>query len=905
MVSRHIRVGALAALLLGLPLVPAAAEPSLVRDFFPGTERISAFPELYLSSLVLDGVFYFPASDSAHGLELWRTDGTPAGTYRLTDICPGPCNASPSNFELYRGEIYFSADDGVSGIELWASTVAPGSSRRVRDLCPGPCSSHPRSLEGGGARLLFVATSGAEWQLWSSDGSRPGTAAVRSFCPYVETPDGFAYSCVERSVRLGGLLLLRVNGDLWKTDGTAAGTGPLADLVPNLPSSIGFLRQLGDAFLFWGDNALWRTDGTAAGTRRLRTADELGLDLSNPHFGRSIIWKGLLIWEVNWGLFLRSDGTPEGTLLLPKIPGSPNVLGFAPLEDYLVMQMQLPDLLWSTQGTPETTHQIQEVPGYSYGIAAAGDTALVCVQIPGSGATELWLSDGTAAGTVRAPYDGGDCSNLGDGPNIGGRTLYETHSSEVWGSDGTAAGTSLVHDFGEAPASGGPRDQIAWNGRLLFSARTSSTEAPLFSSDGSDAGTRVVSEEAGWASGLARAGNQVFFEAFEPPTPDYSFFKSLGLWKTNGSPAGTVRIGPGISGYRSPMPAGGALFFTAAREYSHYNQADHELFRTDGTPGHTGLVKNINNHSADTGFHHICYNAPSNPGPGIALNGRLLFAADEGLNGRELWVSDGTAPGTRLLRDIDRRRVPGAPPDSCDGRDETGLGSDPRDFIRYKNGVLFTASDGKTGRELWWTDGTAAGTRRVADLRPGPQGSNPRDLLLLNGKVWFLASTQAAGDALWRTDGTPQGTVLVHGLVLGGTPSWARSLTAAGDRLFFQLYNERTGAELWTSRGARASTRMVVDLRPGPAGSYPQMLTAAGGLLVFAADDGVHGLEPWKSDGTAAGTVRLGDIAPGLDASGPGPFTPVAGGSVLFGANDGEHGRELWVIPQEDLESEP
>ncbi len=53
------------------------------------------------------------------------------------------------------------------------------------------------------------------------------------------------------------------------------------------------------------------------------------------------------------------------------------------------------------------------------------------------------------------------------------------------------------------------------------------------------------------------------------------------------------------------------------------------------------------------------------------------------------------------------------------------------------------------------------------------------------------------------------------------------------------------------------------------------------------------------SNGTAAGTVLLGDIHPGLDASSPGPFTPIDGGLVLAGANDGEHGRELWAIPIE------
>lgn len=902
MLERHLRTVVLASLLTGLLVVPrAAAEPSLVRDLYPGTEPHPSYADTYSSRLVIDGVYYFPASDPAHGMELWRSDGTPAGTYRVTDICPGPCDARPVNMQAFRGEIYFSANDGVSGVELWASTGTPGSARRVRDLCPGPCGGHPLNLEATGERLLFIAGNGSKWQLWSSDGSRAGTVAVRSFCPFLEMPDGAAYSCAEGLLRLGDVVLFRVDGHFWRTDGTTAGTGPLSDVVPDIPSSYWGVGRMGNSFFFWGDDTLWRTDGTAAGTRRLRTAAELGLNTILLAHGPSIVWKEWLFFEGEWGKLLRTDGTPEGTLVISDIPDRPSLIGYAPLEDRLVFQLQGPYLLWSTQGTPETTQQVLELPGYAYGFGMAGNKALICVQTPGTEISHLWVSDGTAAGTHETSLDTGDCSFLGNAPNVGGRALYQDRVAVLRGTDGTEAGTSAIHDFSTGPAAGGPLEQIALNGRLLFSARTSETEAPLFISDGSDAGTQVVSETAGWARELGRLGNRVLFEAFEQAPPDYyPRLQSTGLWRTDGSPAGTVRVAPDIHGIGSPMPKGGSLFFSAAREYSYYNQPDVELFRTDGTPGHTGLVKNINIFSADTGFHHMCYNAPSNPGPGIELNGRLLFVADDGLHGRELWMSDGSAPGTRLLRDIDPRRIPEPPPGRCeDDREETGLGSDPRDFIRYRNGVLFTAADGKAGRELWWTDGTTAGTRRVADLRRGARGSDPHDLVLFRNRVWFIASAQGAGEGLWRTDGTGQGTELVHPLTRGGLPSWARSLTSAGDRLFFQLYNETTGAELWTSRGNAVSTRMVVDLRPGPAGSYPQALTAADGLLVFAADDGVHGLEPWRSDGTAAGTVLLGDIHPGLDASSPGPFTPVAGGLVLAGADDGEHGRELWAIPVE------
>lgn len=885
---------------------PAAAEPSLLRDLYPGTESFVASAGIGAAK-ENGGVLYFPAKDPAHGIELWRTDGTPAGTYRVTDICPGPCDSEPGEITPFKGEVYFSAKDGVSGYELWASNGTPGHARRVRDLCPGPCSSGPAGFQELNGRLLFEASIGTERGLWSTNGSRRGTVLLRHLC--AASGDPFPQCVFDGIHRVGDVVLFQMNDTrlgLWRSEGTPAGTGPFANVVPGgLPIDVARIVPVdGNAAFLWASDALWWTDGTGTGTRRLRTAAELGLPNDDLAFTvRSTIWHGMLFSILPTHpatTLLRSDGTPEGTILLGQLPADANLIAFAPLPDALLVVLQSPNVLWRTEGTPETTRQVMVLPGPVFGIAPVQEDAVFCVsQTETTGA--LWVTDGTEGGTrpvVGAPPTFG-CS-VTPIPLVGGRLLFLAEGWEVWGTDGTPAGTSLVHDFGEVPASSGPLSQIGLNGRLIFSARTSENEAPLFVSDGTTAGTREISRQAGWAQGFARVGGRVFFEARERtllsgrPT-----FTSLGLWSSDGTAAGTRMVKPSISSYRSPMPVGGALFFSAAREYGIGGEPDLELFRSDGSAEHTGLVRNINRFQIESGFHHICFSAPSDPGPGIDLNGRLIFTADDGLNGRELWISNGTAPGTRLLRDIDPRRLPQPPPRTCDDRQETGIGSDPAGFVRFRNGVLFTASDGRAGRELWWTDGTQAGTRRVKDLRPGAQGSNPHDLVVFGGRVWFVASAQGPGEGLWSTDGTPGGTKLVHSLSAGTFPSWAGELTVAGGRLFFRVYNETTGAELWTSGGATASTRRVADLRPGPASSFPQSLTAVGGVVIFAADDGVHGLEPWQSDGTAAGTVLLGDINPGLDASGPGPFTPVTGARALTGADDGVHGRELWVIPVE------
>lgn len=879
----------LAAFLLG---GSAAAEPYLVRDFAPGTAPFDAY--VNISDVRVGAAVYFAASDPDHGAELWRSDGTPDGTFRLTDICPGPCSSEPGFLEVFRGQIYFSAADGVSGHELWTTADRPGTSRRVRDICPGPCSGNPQDLAAMAGRLYFEATAGGESGLWATDGTRQGTALVRSLCPV---------DCIFGGLfKVGDVLLFQWNDTrigVWRTDGTAEGTGPFSELVPGLPGYLEILPAGPDAAFILTEDAIWWTDGTVAGTRRLKTEAELGLNPNGTFMSgyRSTVWNGMLITirsGFEGGEIVRSDGTPEGTVKIGKIPDGGNPIGFAAQEDVLFFVLQSPDVLWRTAGTAETTEQVMELPGYvrDIGPLPNGGAAICLYDSENTGT--LWLTDGTAAGTRRAEGAADGCGF--DSAEIGDRLLFTGNTRELWSTDGSTAGTIPLHDFGELPAPGGPLEQIAFKGRLLFSARTSETEAPLFLSNGTPRGTREISDEAGWARGFARVGGRVFFAARELfYDAGYLQSRSLGLWTTDGSTA--VQVDARIGSYGSPMPVGGTLFFSAAREYSYYGNPDLELFRSDGTRPGTGLVRNIDRFSADTGLHHICYNEPSSPGPGIALAGRLIFVADDGQRGRELWISNGTRAGTSLLRDIDPRSLDGPPPGSCDDRQRTGIGSDPRDFVRFRNGVLFTASDGKAGREIWWTDGSGAGTRRVRDLRPGAAGSEPHDLVLFQGRVWFVASSQGAGEELWRTDGTAQGTVLVRRLASGAAPAWARSLKVAGGKLYFVLSSELAGPELWLTEGAAASIRRVADLRPGPEGSYPQALTAVGDLLVFAADDGRHGLEPWQSDGTAAGTVLLGDIHPGRDASAPGPFTPIAGGLVLTGADDGEHGRELWALP--------
>ena len=332
----------------------------------------------------------------------------------------------------------------------------------------------------------------------------------------------------------------------------------------------------------------------------------------------------------------------------------------------------------------------------------------------------------------------------------------------------------------------------------------------------------------------------------------------------------TVLLRSGFVGLRLDVAfaiTGRTLYFTADDGVN-----GSELWKTDGTPEGTVLVEDIQ------------------PGGGgslplnfVLLGRTLYFTADDGEHGRELWKSDGTARGTRLVEDI----APGP------------ASSEPLGMVKVDHQrLLFTADDGSHGREPWVSDGTRAGTRLVEDIFPGPTSSGPDSpLVVKSGVVLFAADDGVHGRELWRSDGTPGGTRLVEDIRPGpeGSDLLVNSIqsTVVGRRLYFSADDGVHGHELWRSDGTPGGTRLVEDIRPGPEGSMPGGLKPLDGQLFFSADDGTHGREPWRSEGTAGDTILLADVFPGPGTSSPSGFP--ARGKVFFYAVSPTFGHELWV----------
>lgn len=350
---------------------------------------------------------------------------------------------------------------------------------------------------------------------------------------------------------------------------------------------------------------------------------------------------------------------------------------------------------------------------------------------------------------------------------------------------------------------------------------------------------------------LANVAGMLFFSAYDDD-------HGTELWKSDGTEGGTklvkdIRPGGGLGGGSVPeeITSFRGLAFFRADDDAH---SGFELWRSDGTRRGTRLVKDIDPP------------AGSEPGDFATVGRTLFFSAHETVDGYGLWKSDGTKRGTKLVKHVQAEQL-------------TNSGGT----------LFFKASDATHGDELWTSDGTKAGTRILTDdVNPGPDSSYP-DYLINAGGTLFFDLWNGSQNWLWKSDGTKAGTKVVkrvdatYNANLGGT-------------LFFNGDESTHGEELRKSDGTKQGTALVKDINntsPG-ADSFPANLTNAGDTLFFQANDGTHGVELWKSDGTRSGTRLVKDIDPnGSDSSDPEDLT-ASGGRLYFQAFDGTHGYELW-----------
>jgi ELWxxDGT repeat protein len=819
----------------------------------------------YRSIVQLGDAVLFMAEDGVHGLELWRSDGTAAGTWMVKDICPGSCGSrpywpQPESVNGAGGLLFFAAQEGVHGEEPWVTDGTPEGTRLLVDLRPGIAGSRPVWFRWSGDEMLFVADDGVHGrELWSAGADGTTVSLVADIRPGPEGSDPNAL------VGGGGRTFFAANDGVhgaepWITDGSGAGTTRLADLVPGPGSSMfagqsfplnpGYVAFLDGRWFFqvgstsdFSGTELWATDGTPGGTIRIVDGDGVAV---SPEW--EVVAAGEVVYfsarNVSDAELWRTDGTPQGTFrVATPTPPWTSLFGLTPLGDRLFFRAEAEGLgrePWITDGSAPGTELLKDIhPGAGASIVFARRDAVVGDRV-------FFLAD--------------------DG----------VHGQEPWVSDGTTAGTVMVEDIVPGPAGSGP-------GFIALSS-------------------------------FAGAGTSVLFFAFGPgvtflepwvTTPEGNGASLLADLDQQGSSfgKGVIDLAPEMAG------VGGLAFWPTVDD-----QEERGLGRTGGDPGAAEIL--VEQPAAADAF--ALFLLRSFPEPGIVTFVDHLLAGSD--SSSRLWRTDGTTGGTyplttyhsagRLFATSSRLVFENAGLFVTDGTSIwplSPLGN--ADQVGSFGDALVLLASGSGSDGLWLAQPPFETATLLEQHEPDP-GFLAAEIVEAGGRVFYAPYDAAHGRELWVSDGTPGGAALVLDLAPGAAssidPEQARSpgfghafspqptIVPLGDDVVFVADDGIHGRELWRSDGTSAGTTLVADLRPGPVGSEPLWLVTAGDLVYFVAHDGVHGRELWRTDGTGAGTVLI-DLIPGLESSAPAWLLGVDG-VLYFVFTSPAHGVELWRL---------
>jgi ELWxxDGT repeat protein len=463
--------GAVVAFFLGA--LPLSAQAYRVKDINPGSGdgvEIYAFEAIDDEVVVVDGTLYFAADDGTNGQELWRSDGTEAGTVLVKDINPGPSSSSPRDLTRVGSVVFFRADDGGHGYELWKSDGTAAGTVLVKDINPGAPSGAdpiPDSLDifhstSMGGLLFFIANDVPPVVgniLWRSDGTAEGTVPVNGAGPP-------PYGGVSYLRRIGSTLYFSAaigptfsERGLWKTDGMAAGTTLVRPFVGVIS-----LTDLDGLLYFTADDGmsgaeLWRSDGTPGGTVLVKEVNPGPMGSVNGPLqvasGR-VFFSAFTAASGSHGLWV-SDGTEVGTSLVKDITvgGVTRFVGVRGLTFFAAQDSLRGSELWRSDGTTAGTALVEDIgPGATDGLDGLGMKSLTCVNgalyFRGNDTgANLWTSDGTAAGTTRLQeFHPGRPSILAPLRGAGGLLYFNADDGltgrELWGLDTVSHGSNVV-----------------------------------------------------------------------------------------------------------------------------------------------------------------------------------------------------------------------------------------------------------------------------------------------------------------------------------------------------------------------------------------------------------------------------------------------------------------------------
>lgn len=662
-------------------------------------------------------VAFFIAWSAARGEELWRSDGTSAGTFVLTALAePYPFLHSEYGFVALPHGVLFEAVEPAEVAGYWFAAADGSSLSRLPDLEP-PAETFPPAeslalFPSSSGRALFLATSAATGrELWSSDGSAGGTFAVTELG--VGAADGDFRAVLESSGRVVFLAGTTAAGvEVWASDAEGLSARPLSNFDRPEP----FTRPRIPPFV--SDDSVW-----------VVASEDQELD----H-----------VWQCP----LSGAGQERRTSFV-RFAGTSEPLGFAGRDRRFFFEVCIDAriALWTSDGTSLGTHEEiftgdSCLPGFrgSHWKQTLPDGGLA-LEWPSEGVEQIFRIDYSggarqltrfATGYLRGAFLRGEDlfypRILAEGPELWRTDLLELESKRVAPLDepGSARYTSSIVPVGGDGAlvaypSNGP-------GEIWWIDGGSGTVRPI--------GTQSLGIDVGSNWSPVALGDDLYFVARDDDGQ------------------GLYRYRPSIESFERLTPPGVLVDTTAYRPI--VVDFDLAILGRDETGWRLGRFSPV-----DDSFHWIGLAGEpaaewSDPS-WASYRGRVLFAWRTAEAGAELWASDFTEVGTAQVADIE----PGA------------FSSFPRAFVSSSKGVFFSAFDSASGFELWRSDGTAAGTSRVADLAPGASSSYPEPIVAFDDRLVLSAEREGLGREPWIVDfEVDPSSVFADDFECGGAWNW-------------------------------------------------------------------------------------------------------------------------------------
>jgi len=729
--------------------------PEFVKELDEG-KTSSSSPENFVKA---GEKIFFDAFTPQYGRELWVTDGTDEGTHIVKDITEGTKGTYIENLYTFKDKVFFSAGSNMHNYELWVSDGTPEGTFRLKDINEEVVVVGGDEFITYNDRLYFIAKTQNEGrEVWSTDGTPEGTKILIDYNPVTG-----GVSPTYLTVADGSLWFLASNGtndDLIKSDGTTAGTAAF-ESTANAKELVSFkdrLYYLSGGYLNY-----------VAGDTKTQVA------------------------AVNKGRNL----TPGKTLMY--------------LQAY---NREGQEILYVTNGEADDMKEVKNADSNTIAepsnMKTIGDTLFFSTDIDSAEGNELFKADGSTFSLVKDIYPGETSSSPSKLTPIGNKLYFtattDTEGRELWVSDGTEAGTHIVKDINpgtkllngiESPDDSYITRMTAMDNKLYFAATQNHDKEPWVS-DGTENGTKLlvdVNKEP--SSGLTPESN-IYMVGDK-----FIFLKDKEIWVSDGTETGTANTGENSDNINVNADMGDYKIVILNEIQTN------KIMKTDGTLEGTSIIENFE------------YIAPR----GFAVTGGKLFFYGRKNKGdtRKLYVSDGTADSAvpfldanndeitdvNILKGIDEMMLIKTVNYSestqklyaSDGTSASTKVLDEKTTDQVNDSYYyygFTFADGvgyyynsteQNGLELWSTDGTETGTVLVKHISDDPNEFGLNSIVNVGETLCYILHDKENTYALWKTEGAPESTEQVK--VFEVTENARRvgkiitPLAVIGDKLYF------------------------------------------------------------------------------------------------------------------------